>query len=490
MHDGPIASPRRPELRLVTAPSAPSGAVPPHDLDAEASVLSSLMLDVSHLDRVRDLLPPEAFYSRANRTVYGAIVEVRAAGQEVDIVTVAGWLRDREVLQQIGGASYLAQIADATPAVANVLEHARIVSRKWMLRQTIAQCQRIAAEGYGDVGEELAYVRAAADRLEEIARSAEPSAGVRLRESLTWAMGEVMASADRDRRKLFGYDTGFRELNRLTGGMIGKTVTMLGAETGRGKSAFTGNLSVNVAVEPEVETDERGQEHVVPRGVVIFSLEMPHEQFSLRMACAQGRVDFGRIKAGEWQRDDFARLLAGKDFLDALPIVIDDDPDLTVARLGAKVARVEQEMAAEGVRLALVVVDYAQLMDGADVSERGGNRERELNQIGRRIKRLSRTLMARPKGLAETGIAWLLLTQLTEDGEIRDCRALGQHADNFWIIEHEKDGGAAWDTAAQEAGTRSASILIKKQRQGPRMVRAPLWWHAKYTLFSDEERPT
>src|SRR5262245_47471091 len=134
-------------------PAIIAGRVPPHDLDAEAAVLSAILLAREALDRVLEILKPEHFYSDANGRIFDAMTQLAIAGTPIDIVSVASYLRDRERLAQVGGASYLAQLADATPAVAHVGAHAQVVHEKWRLRALIATCQRVAAEGYGDVGD-------------------------------------------------------------------------------------------------------------------------------------------------------------------------------------------------------------------------------------------------------------------------------------------------------------------------------------------------
>src|SRR5260221_14705862 len=125
------------------------GRVPPHDLDAEAAVLSAALLSTEAFDEVSDLLRSEHFYSDANRRIYDAIIDLQSNGRPVDVVAVATWLRDRDRLQQVGGTPYLAQLTDSIPAVAHVAAHAAVVREKWRVRQLIATCQRFAAEGYG-----------------------------------------------------------------------------------------------------------------------------------------------------------------------------------------------------------------------------------------------------------------------------------------------------------------------------------------------------
>src|SRR4051794_35624456 len=151
------------------APAPSSGRVPPHDLEAEAAVLSAILLDRDALDKVLENLKSEHFYSEAHRRIYEGAIELSSKGLPIDIVSVAGWLRDRERLAQVGGSAYLAELADAVPAVAHIETYARMVREKWRVRQLIGTCQKIAAEGYGDVGEVQAFIDGAEQAVYEIA---------------------------------------------------------------------------------------------------------------------------------------------------------------------------------------------------------------------------------------------------------------------------------------------------------------------------------
>ena len=149
------------------------GRVPPHNLEAEAAVLSAIFLQPESFDEVTEILKPEHFYSDANRRIFRQSL-VAMHGKAVDITIVASYLHDKNRLPQIGGTAYLAQLTDATPAIANVAEHARLIREKWQLRQAIGICQTVAAEGYGDCGEIRAYIERTAQKLAEVAANGEP----------------------------------------------------------------------------------------------------------------------------------------------------------------------------------------------------------------------------------------------------------------------------------------------------------------------------
>jgi replicative DNA helicase len=188
------------------------GRVPPSDLDAEAAVLSAALLDAEVVPIVLDLLKPDQFYAGANKRVFGAILELAARGQPVDVVTVAGLLRDKGRLDQIGGTPYLATLADATPAVANVAAHAQKVIEKWRLRHLISTCQKFAADGYGDTGDVQAFVDRASAELRDIASGAGSKVS-KAALSITHVLGQWKSEGH-----LVHEPTGLGPLDELTGG--------------------------------------------------------------------------------------------------------------------------------------------------------------------------------------------------------------------------------------------------------------------------------
>ncbi|EYF01877.1 replicative DNA helicase [Chondromyces apiculatus] len=457
-----------------------AGRVPPHDLQAEAAVLSAILLDGAALDRVLEILKPEHFYSDANGRIYEAAQELAQAGTPIDVVTVSSWLRDRERLQQIGGAGYLAMLADATPAVTHVAAHANVVREKWRLRQVIATCQRVAAEGYGDVGDVKAFVDGAEQSLYELARAAKRSSTQTVATALQTAFDKIVAAAERG-DVITGVATGFRKFDALTAGQHDGELTVVAARPGMGKTSFVLNLAVNVA-SPEEGSKRPAQ------GVAVFSLEMPGDQLAQRMVCSEGRVDVARARQGLLQPPDWRRLTEAATYLSALPLWIDDDPSLGLLELRAKVRRIQAEYnrppTAEdpGRRLALVVVDYLQLM----VARAGAaNREQEISEISRGLKRLAK----------ELGVPVIALSQLSRAVEsradkrpllsdLRESGAIEQDADTVVFIYRDEYYNAETTTAQG-----IAELIVAKQRNGP-TGRLLLRFAASCTRFFDCQEET
>jgi replicative DNA helicase len=468
MSDRRRRPPERPE------PPTIAGRVPPHDLDAEAAVLSAILLDKQALDQVAEILKPYHFYSKANARIFEAATELTLGGTPVDIVTVASWLRDREQLQHIGGASYLAQIADAVPAVAHVGAHARVVYEKWRVRQLIAQCQRIAAEGYGDVGLVQTFIDGAEQAVYELARSPENTSVQPISAVLKNAFEKITAAAERGDR-ITGISTGYEKLDAKTAGLHDGDLMIIAARPGMGKTSFVLNLGVNVASPRQVAAPGPGEAgHGAPlrdepgNGVIVFSLEMPREQVGTRIVCSEGRVDVGKLRRGFLQPDDWRRLTESASYLSNLPIWIDDTPAIGILELRAKVRRIQAEYNRPATptmperRVGLVVIDYLQLMKGRDGVS---SREQEISEISRGLKQLAKELMVPVIALSQLNRA--VETRTTKDkrpqlSDLRESGAIEQDADTIIFIYRDEYYNPE---TTNSAGI--AELIIAKQRNGP-----------------------
>ncbi|XXX74721.1 replicative DNA helicase [Sorangium sp. So ce134] len=454
-------------------PPIVAGRVPPHDLDAEAAVLSAILLHRDALDRVLEILKAEHFYSEANSRIYEGAQELAAAGTPIDIVSVASWLRDRERLAQVGGAAYLAQLADATPAVAHVAAHARVVYEKWRVRQLIATCQRVAAEGYGDVGVVQEFIDGAEQAVYQLARTPQGTSTQPIAQVLKAAFEQITAAAERGDR-ITGISTGFEKLDAKTAGLHDGDLSIVAARPGMGKTSFVLNLAVNVASPRAVSSpgpDHAGhgiERHDPGFGAAVFSLEMPREQLATRMVCSEGRVDVGKLRQGFLQPDDWRRLTEAASFLSTLPIWIDDTPAITLLELRAKVRRIQAEYdrppseGSSGRRVGLVVIDYLQLMKGRDGVS---SREQEISEISRGLKQLAKELKVAVIALSQLNRA--VETRTTKDkrpqlSDLRESGAIEQDADNIIFIYRDEYYNP--ETTNHKG---IAELIVAKQRNGP-----------------------
>ncbi|HEY2406651.1 MAG TPA: replicative DNA helicase [Polyangiaceae bacterium] len=448
-----------------------AGRVPPSDLDAEAAVLSATLLEAEAFDAVQEILLPEHFYADANRRIYEAIVDLHIASRPVDIVSVAGFLRDKGRLDQIGGTPYLAELANATPAVAHVAAHAQVIREKWRLRQLIATCQKFAAEGYGDCGGVQEFIDQAEQSVFDIARIPETSTVVAVRDAIKGAF-EVLGEAARRGGGITGIESGFTDLDRQTAGLHEGDLYIVAARPGMGKTSFVLNMAVNVARPKKVKINAENEAYFDAaveepgHGVLFCSLEMPREQLAARLLASEARVDMSRIRSGKLQRDDWNKLTDAASRLGRLPIWLDDTPALTLLDLRAKIRRLQAELKrgeagknAKG--LGLVAIDYLQLMQGR---RDAGSREQEISELSRGLKRLAKEMKIPVLALSQLNRQ--VETRTTKDkrpqlSDLRESGAIEQDADTIMFIYRDE----YYNDQSDQKGI--AELIIAKQRNGP-----------------------
>jgi replicative DNA helicase len=452
--------PEIPELR----PS--EGRVPPHDLDAEAAVLSSALLSGDAFDNVQDVLKPEHFYSESNRRIFEAISDLHQQSQPVDVVSVATWLRSRERLEQVGGTPYLAELTDATPAVAHVAAHAKTVRERARLRQLISMCQKHAAEGYGDCGDVQQFIDSAEQAIFDIARLPQGSAVRPLRDAIHGAF-EILNAAARRGDAITGDPTGFVELDKRLSGLHPGDLYIVAARPGMGKTSFVLNVAVNVAQARLVETDSGLEAERPGVGVVFFSLEMPREQLASRVLAAEARVDVSRIRNGQIRGEDWNKLTEAAAMLGRMPLWIDDTPAISLLDLRAKIRRLQSEIGRErgegpkAERLGVVVIDYLQLMTGR---RDAGSREQEISEISRGLKQLAKEMKVAVIALSQLNRS--VETRTAKDkrpqlSDLRESGAIEQDADTIMFIYRDD----YYNRDSLEVGR--AEIIVAKQRNGP-----------------------
>jgi replicative DNA helicase len=446
--------------------------VPPNDLQAEAAVLSSCLLDNEALDRVLEILESEHFYSDNHRLVFEACRSLSLDGTPIDIVNVASWLRNRELIQRAGGAKYLGELVDATPAVANVVTHARTVKEKWRLRRLISVCQKYAGEGYGEVPIAQEFIDRAEQEIYDIARTPESSTVHPLKDVLTITFKKLSEAAERG-DQITGVPTKFVDLDKKTAGLHAGDLMIVAARPGMGKTSFVLNVAVNVANPNLVETPGPGEDGYGAQqsekpgyGVAVFSLEMPKEQVAQRMVCSEARVDVGKMRQGYLNQEDWANLTSAAAGLANLPIWIDDTPGLSLLELRSKVRRLKAEYSRQRPEddpgLGLVVIDYLQLMSGRKSAQ---SREQEISEISRGLKQLAKELSVPVIALSQLNRG--VETRGGKDkrpmlSDLRESGAIEQDADTIIFIYRDEYYNKE---TTNERGI--SELIIAKQRNGP-----------------------
>jgi replicative DNA helicase len=441
--------------------------VPPHDLDAEAAVLSAIMLAQEAFDRVSEFLRAEHFYSGANQRVFEAVLALQNDSHPVDVVTVAGWLRDRGLLQQIGGTPYLAQLTDAIPTIAHIEAHGRVVREKWRLRRVIATCQDFAATGYGDCGDVQGFIDQAEQAIFDLARQPQASSVISLKHAIHGAFG-ILSEAAKRGGGITGYATGFHDLDKMTAGLHKGDLYIVAARPGMGKTSFVLNLAAQLAetrrVAVEGSTDPVAE---LGTGVIFFSLEMPREQLASRLLASDAGVDVSKIRSGAIGKEDWINLTESASKLGHLPLWLDDTPAIGLLEVRARVRRLQAEIgrrSSDGPKahnLGLVVIDYLQLMSGRPGVH---SREQEISELSRGLKQLAK----------EMGVAVIALSQLnrsvetrtTKDkrpqlSDLRESGAIEQDADCIMFIYRDD----YYNADSTEPNT--AELIVAKQRNGP-----------------------
>jgi replicative DNA helicase len=478
------------KLRAVGGQAAESigieGRVPPHDLDAEAAVISAVMLDPLAFDKVNEFLKPEHFYSEAHRRIHESCIELSAEGKPVDVVQVATWLRDRERLAQVGGMAYLTEVLNAAPAVANVVSYAKTIHEKFRVRQLILACQRVAAQGYAGYGEAQQFIDSAEQAVYDIARTRESTSVFPLRDVMQETFRRMMKATERGAR-IIGIPTGFDRYDRITSGLHDGELTIVAARPGMGKTSLVLNMAINVAspqlLESARDPNDRWQEPGY--AVVIFSLEMPREQIVKRMLCSEARVDVSRVRTGMLAPSDWSKLTQAAAHLNNLNVWVDDSATLSILELRSKVRRLQAEFdrtdpvtGEKKQRLGLVMVDYLQLMRGR---ENANSREQEISEISRGLKQLAKELNLPVIALSQLNRAVETRGEKSKRPQLSDLResgAIEQDADNICFIYRD-------DYYNKESAERSvAELIVAKQRNGPTDT-VKVKFDAQYTRFED-----
>jgi replicative DNA helicase len=432
--------------------------LPPQSIEAEEAVLGGVLLDNTAIDRALELLTAADFYREAHRKIMRAMIDLSQRGEPIDLVTLADALKARGELTDVGGATYLAELAEKVPTAAHAAHYARIVRQKAVLRGLIQTATEIATRGYEAGVDVDQFLDQAEHKIFEISERKVRPSFFRIRDIMVDSMKAIEQLYER-KELVTGVPTGFVDLDRLTAGLQPADLVIIAGRPSMGKTAFALNIAEYSAMHAQV-------------GVAVFSLEMSKEQLVLRMLCSQARVDQSKVRAGYAAERDFPKLALAASRLADSAIYIDDTPALTVLELRAKARRLKREKDAQ---LGLVIVDYLQLMRGHDSAD---NREQEISSISRSLKALAK----------ELDVPVIALSQLNRQVETRaDKRPVMADLRESGAIEQDADVIAflyrpiVYDKSAEE---RAAEVIVAKQRNGP-IGNVPLTFMSEYTRFEN-----
>jgi len=441
--------------------------VPPHNIEAEQSILSAILIENNTLPEVLEILSDQDFYREAHRKIFKAMMELFEKNEPADLVTLTNLLKERGQLGSLGGASYLAELVDAVPMAVNAAHYAKIVQEKASLRRLIERAASITTRCFEDKGDVEEILDFAERSIFDISENKIKPSFYTLGEILTDTY-KAVEEAYENKVLVTGVPTGFQGLDEKTSGFQPGDLIVIAGRPSMGKTA----LALNMARNASLKTGEPA---------AVFSLEMSKEQLSLRMLSAEARIDSSRMRGGFLSESDLARINRAAGALYDIPIYIDDSPAISALEIRAKARRMKMDKG-----LGLVVIDYLQLMRGRASAER---RELEISEISRSLKALAKELNIPVVALSQ-------LNRKVEDrtnkrpvlSDLRESGAIEQDADVILFIYRDE----VYHKEEDNPNKGIAELILAKQRNGP-IGAVKLAFLDTYTRFEDlaprEESP-
>ena len=435
--------------------------IPPQNIEAEQAVIGAIFLEPASLTQASEILIPDDFYRAAHQKIFKVMLSLTDKGEPVDLVTVTSELADAKLLEEIGGVSYLSDIANSVPTASNIEYYAKIIEEKSILRRLIRTATLIAQDGYTREDEVEALLGEAEKNIMEVAQRKNAGAFQNIKDVLVQTYDNIETLHNR-KGDITGIPTGFAELDRMTAGFQRNDLIIVGARPSVGKTAFALNIAQNVATKTE-------------ENVAIFSLEMGAEQLVMRMLCAEGNINAQNLRTGALTAEDWGKLTMAMGSLSNSGIFIDDTPGIRINDIRAKCRRLKQDTG-----LGMILIDYLQLIQGSGSSK--DNRQQEVSEISRELKALARELK----------VPVIALSQLSRGVEQRqDKRPMMSDIRESGSIEQDADIVAFLyrdDYYDKESENKNIiEIIIAKQRNGP-VGTVSLAFVKEYNKFVNLER--
>jgi len=437
--------------------------LPPQNVEAEQSILGSILLENGSINAALEIINKDDFYNEAHRKIFSVIVELSDRNEPVDLITLSNALKDKQLLDSVGGTAYLASLVDNVPSAANVANYAKIVKEKAILRGLIGSATEIINSCY-ETGSDVDQVLDKAEHsIFEISEN-------KVRPSF-YPIKDIVRESFRAIEDLFtrkelitGVATGFDRIDDMTSGLQNSDLIIIAGRPSMGKTAFALNIAQHAALETQTP-------------VAIFSLEMSKEQLAFRMLASEAKVDSQRLRKGFLGETDWPKLTTAAGRLSEAPLYNDDTPAISVFEMKAKSRRLKADQG-----LGLVVVDYIQLMRAGGYTN---SREQEISEISRSLKALAKELKVPVIALSQ-------LNRKVEDrpnrrpqmADLRESGAIEQDADVIAFIYRDE----VYNKSDDNPDKGGAEIIIGKQRNGPTGA-VKLAFLDKFTTFENLARP-
>lgn len=433
---------------------------PPQDMDAEQSILSAIFINNDTLHDIIAVLSPEDFYKGSHQKIYQAVMDLAYKGEPADLITIVNRLKEKGELESIGGASYLAAIADAAPVAVNAVHYANIIKGKSSLRQLISASSGIIEKCMKDQGDFEDIIDFAESSIFNIS-SKKTEGGFKSLGELINLNIDKLEDQQGKAGGLSGLSTGYSRLNKITSGLQKSDLIILAARPSMGKTAFALNIARNVALH------ER-------KAVAVFSLEMSNEQLSMRLLTSEAQIDSNRLRTGFISQEDWQNATDAAGILNDLPIFIDDTPNITAMEIRAKARKLCQKHN----ELGLIVIDYLQLMKPPFRTDR---RDLEIAEISRSLKALAKELNVPIMALSQLN---RMLEQRSDKrpmlSDLRESGALEQDADIVAFIYRDE----VYNKEPDNPKKGMAEIIVAKNRNGATGM-ALMHFRGQFTRFEE-----
>ncbi len=432
--------------------------LPPQNIEAEQSVLGSLLIDPDAIIKIASFLRPEDFYRETHGMIYAAILALHERRQPADLVTVVDELERREQIETVGGAAYLATLINSVPTSIHVEHYAHIVERTSIMRHLIAAAGEIAALAYQEEGEVDQIIDQAEQILFEVSNRRISKALVPIRDVVREYYERIEFLVEHQDQTL-GVPTGFMDLDRLLGGLQPSDLIIVASRPGVGKTSLALSIAANAALKSDAV-------------VAIFTLEMAAEQLVQRMISSHTGIDAQRLRLGRIEDTEWDQFSRASSVLSEAAIFIDDTPSPSPMEIRTKARRLASEY-----DLDLIIIDYLQLMQAG--TQRSENRVQEISYISRALKGLARELNVPVVALSQLSRA----VESRQDrrpvlSDLRESGSIEQDADIVMFIYRDE----LYDENTARANI--ADIIVAKHRNGPTDT-ISLRFDPHLTQFSD-----
>lgn len=432
--------------------------LPPQNIEAEKCLLGSLLLDKNAIVRVVDFLQEKDFYKQIHKEIYAAIAELFEKSEPIDLMSVASRLKEKKLLENIGGNAYLTDVINTVPTASHVLNYAKTVQRKRVLRELIEASQEINILGHEEKEDIDELLDKAEQRIFGIAQKSLTQRFLPIKDSLEGAF-ERIDKLSKHKGELRGIPSGFKSLDNMLAGFQKSDFIILAARPSIGKSALAMNFAANIAIKQKIP-------------VGIFSLEMSNDQIIDRLIASMANIDLWKLRTGrlnhEGPNNDFERIQHAMGELSEAPIYIDDAATSNVLQMRAMARRLQAEHG-----LGLIIIDYLQLVEPRTSSP---NIVQQISEISRSLKGLAKELSIPVLALSQLSRAVEHRTpQIPKLADLRDSGGLEQDSDVVMLIYRE-------DRYNEDTSRKNiADVIVAKHRNGP---------VGKVELYFDNERVT